>query len=198
MSEITIIIPHRRGERCDEALISLSKQTFKDFITFTVEDYEGKGAPNARNRGFSMAPRSKYVLFSDNDIIWYENALEILHKTLENHPEATYSYSGFVVYNKQLNQKIHYRAIDFNGELLKKGNYINTTSLIRWDDFPGFDENLKRLQDWELWLRLLSQDKPGVCCGEELFASVFKPGISTSGEDLLEQSEKYIKGKHNV
>ena len=198
MAEITIIIPHRRDEKCDESLLSLSKQTFKDFVVLTIEDYEGKGACHARNRGFQLAPHSKYVLFSDNDVIWYEKSLEYLYKTLEKHPEAAYSYGGFMIYNRQIERQLRFMAIDFDPEKLKRLNYINTGSLIRWDDFPGFDENLKRYQDWDIWLNLLFKGKPGVSCGMELFGSILRKGISTQRKETMDEAEKYIKDKYKL
>ena len=47
--------------------------------------------------------------------------------------------------------------------------YIHTTSLIRKKDFPGFDENIKRLQDWDLWLTMLEQGKRGIWIPKYLF-----------------------------
>jgi len=58
--------------------------------------------------------------------------------------------------------------------------YITTTSLIRAKDFPGFDESLKKFQDWDLWLTMLEQGKIGVWIPEVLFsAKPRKAGIST-------------------
>jgi len=39
--------------------------------------------------------------------------------------------------------------------------YIHTTSLIKKDYFPGFDENIKRFQDWDLWLTMLQSGHTG-------------------------------------
>lgn len=47
--------------------------------------------------------------------------------------------------------------------------FIHTTSLLRRNDFPGFDENIKRLQDWDLWLTMLEQGRTGVWLPEYLF-----------------------------
>ena len=58
--------------------------------------------------------------------------------------------------------------------------YIMTTSLIRAKDFPGFDESLKKFQDWDLWLTMLEQNKTGVWVPEILFSvAPRKSGMSS-------------------
>ena len=46
--------------------------------------------------------------------------------------------------------------------------------------FPGFDEDLKRFQDWDLWLTMLANNNVGIFVPEILFrASVTRIGISS-------------------
>ena len=85
----------------------------------------------------------------------------------------------------------------YNAELLKRANFASTMSLIRVKDFPGFDESLKRFQDWDVWLTLAEQGKYGVHCGEIIFDTEVRDGITQSGPDLRESWEA-LKTKHNL
>jgi hypothetical protein len=51
-------------------------------------------------------------------------------------------------------------------------NYIHTTSLIRREQFPGFDSAIKRFQDWDLWLTILERGGRGTFIQDELFQIV--------------------------
>jgi hypothetical protein len=96
---------------------------------------------------------------------------------LQNNPQASYAYSRFKFGWKKM------KSHEFEPELLKKINYIDTTSLIRRADFPigGFDESLKRFQDWDLWLTMLVNKKTGVFVPEVLFKKIVngRRGISS-------------------
>ena len=47
-------------------------------------------------------------------------------------------------------------------------NYIHTSSLVRRSAFPGFDEDIKRFQDWDVWLTMAEQGKKGIYLPETL------------------------------
>ena len=54
-------------------------------------------------------------------------------------------------------------------------------SLIRRKDFPqsGWDESIKKLQDWDLWLQMLSEGKTGLWIPQVLFTIIPGGHIST-------------------
>lgn len=170
---IDVVIPVRKGETAKTTLDSLKNQTFKNFETIVIYDSEQRGANWARNAGFKVV-KSEFVLFSDNDIEWEPNGIENLFQTLKKHPEASYSYGSY-----EMNDNIQCWQ-DFDPKLLRIGNYISTMSLIRSKDFPGFDEKIQRLQDWDLWLNMLSKGKIGVQCGNLIFKT--KPSLITRGD----------------
>lgn len=74
------------------------------------------------------------------------------------------------------------KGIPFDVKVLTDHNFIMTTSLIRKEVFPLFDESLKRFQDWDLWLTLAKQGKEGIYIDEFLFRAMpkkFGIGISS-------------------
>ena len=151
-----------------------------------VNDNKG-GAPEKRNAGFDKSTQ-EYVFFCDDDILLPADHLEKLLKALSI-PSQTpigYSYSGYhgivmhpATHPMRGNFQISTR--DFNPTALKQGNYISTMSLIRRNYFPRFDESLKRLQDWDIWLTMLKNGLHGVAVhNNEFYAYYLDEGITSN------------------
>lgn len=188
---ITIVIPTRSSNPdVDTTLWSLWEQTYKDFKIIIVPD-QGNGSNWARNEGFQMVD-TEYVLFSDDDIKWSEKALEWLVRALEDNPDASYSYGIWGDNRGELSFE------EFDPEELKKRNYISTMSLIRTKDFCGFDENIKRLQDWDVWLTMLEEGKTGVQCGYPIFTTATGGGITNDSAEDYQKAKKIIQKKHGL
>jgi glycosyltransferase involved in cell wall biosynthesis len=131
-------------------------------LAFIRQD-TNKGAPAARNEGFRRS-KGAFVLFLDADVKLEANAILKMVQALGDHPEASFAYAPFRFGGKL------FRGQEFDPEALKRLNYIHTTSLIRREDFPGFDESLKRFQDWDLWLTMAEQGKKGIRIDHVLFS----------------------------
>jgi len=228
MPEISIIIPTFNAKKSlEKCLTSISNQTFKNFEIIVVNDgstdntaailsrYQDKikvinqhnaGAAVARNRGEkdSTAP---FIIFCDADIEMKPTMLEKMYRTLKNHPEASYVYSGFKFGFKT------FKLWAFDPKTLKQMPYIHTTSLIRHDHFPGFDKNLTRFQDWDLWLTMLNQSYVGYYIPEILFKIkaggtmsswlpnfIFRLPLAKGFNKVKKyrQAEKIIKDKHSL
>lgn len=176
MPKTTIIIPCRETEEPTITTDSLKLQTYQDFKIVIVKD-QSKGANWARNEGFKQCD-TEFVLFSDNDINWTENALEVMMETLRHFQRASYAYGRFKIGNNIWGHQM------FDPTLLCRANYISTMSLIRSEDFRlcgGFDENLKGYQDWDLYLNLLlNHGKRGAYCNELIFVTEYREGISSN------------------
>src|SRR3989339_1384110 len=181
---ISIIIPAYNAERTiARCLQSIFEQTHRDFEIIVVDDASNddtwkvlltiknqkseirnygfdpnalflihnsinQGANAARNRGVREA-KGEFLLFCDADLVLRPNMLKKIIRALEAHPKASYAYSSFKFGWKT------FRLWPFDAQRLRQMPYIHTTSLIRQEHFPGFDETVKRLQDWDLWLTML-------------------------------------------
>lgn len=186
---ITIVIPNRLGENPQVTIESLYRQTFQNFDIVIINDMEGN-ANKARNCGLSMV-NTPYVLFSDNDITWLPNAISDLYNTLAVSPSHSYAYGYYTMEGKNwCNQP-------FNPGLLKQKNYISTMSLVRTADHPGFDPDIKRLQDWDVWLTMLAKNKTGIYTWTKLFDTKKRAGITYNSISFAEALSA-IKTKHNI
>lgn len=194
--EITVVIPCRETEDADTTLNSLAQQTFQGFKTVVVKD-QGMGANWARNRGFIQCD-TEYALFSDNDIEWKPGAIATMLRVLKRFSDVSYCYGRYIVYGGEgPEQGTVWSHEPWSAEMLKHHNYISTMSLIRSKDFPGFDESIQRLQDWDLWLTMLEQGKRGIYCEDLVFTTKVRPGITHGGPDWFE-SENIVRRKHGL
>lgn len=190
---ISIIIPvFNQAEKLKCCFNSILEQTFKNYeviaindgstdksgevidefknkfkvagIDYKIIEQENKGAPNARNHGFQAA-KGDYVIFCDADATLNKNCLWEMINALKNNPQASFAYSSFY-----WGRKI-FKLQPYDIKKLRQMPYIHTISLIRYRDFPitGWDESLKKFQDWDLWLSFSQSGKTGIWINKILF-----------------------------
>ncbi len=202
--KVSVVIPaFNSAKTIATTLNGLNAQTLKPLEVVVVDDgstddtseiakkfnvqlirQENKGAPSARNAGFAKTT-GDFVLYCDADVQLQPTMLESMARALLLHPEAGYAYSDF---------KFGWHTFDlfdFNPERLLKANYISTMSLLRREHCIGFDESLKRYQDWDLWKRLLQKGVKGIWVPGRLFNAGFG-GIS---KDSARDVAKLVKQK---
>jgi len=158
-------------------------------------------APKKRNDGFNKSTQP-YVFFCDDDILLPANLLSKLFEIISNRKEISFVYTGYdgIVMNPHKhpmkgNYKI--KSEDFNVENLKKYNYISTMTLIKRDCFIGFDENLKRFQDWDLFLSLTKNGYKGLFYKDLTFMAFYLDDSITTNNENIKSSLDYLKKKHN-
>ncbi|MDP2944439.1 MAG: glycosyltransferase family A protein [bacterium] len=231
---ISLIIPvYNQAPKLIKTLASIARQTYQDYEVIIVNDgsrdqvdlmfadyykklvaenkylfisQPNQGAPAARNRGEREA-RGEYLFFCDADAVLEPEALEIMLAALNSNPVASYAYSSF-----NWGRKL-FKVGDFNPDKLKAGPCIHTMALIKRVDFPagGWDVNIKKLQDWDLWLTMLEQGRVGVWIPQVLFTvapggtiSSWLPRFAYKFLPFLKQVRKYneavkiIKAKHGL
>lgn len=184
---ISVIIPvYNHARELKKCATTLKQQTFSSYEVIFVDDgstdnsYEvirrcanlfkkstvvrqkNKGAPSARNAGARHA-RADLLFFLDADILLKPHALEAMHTALMRHPECAFAYSSFYFGWKLM------KGVAFNADTLKRFNYIHTSSLLRRAYFYGFDESLKKFQDWDVWLTAVRHGGRGFLVNEPLF-----------------------------
>ena len=162
----TIISPHARGGDkegvgveiiiMNDGSTDISRQKIESTIqlsnysTIQLFNQPNQGAPVARNNGFAKSS-GEYIIFCDADIVMQPDMLEKMNQVLDENPDISYAYSSFKFGWKK------FKLWDFDADRLRKIPYIHTTSLMRREHFLGFDPNLKRFHDWDLFLTMLEK-----------------------------------------
>lgn len=231
---ISIIIPvYNQADKLAKTLAGIASQTYSDYEVIIVNDgstdqpeavfaaycktlktdnsylflnQSNQGAPAARNRGLREA-HGEYLFFCDADAVMKPEALAVMLDVLEKNPQASYAYPSFN-WGKKL-----FKVGEFDADKLKTGPFIHTMALIRRADFPasGWDINIKKLQDWDLWLTMLDQGHVGVWIPKILFTvapggyiSSWLPSFAYRYLPFLNKVKKYnnavriVKEKHGL
>ncbi len=181
-----IIPTHNRKNKLQNAIRSVLIQTYQNYEVIVVNDAgedvqniideftdhriklinhdHNKGLGAARNTGIKAAS-GKYIALLDDDDIFYENHLETAVKYLSDNFKAVYTdavrCSYKTVKGKEIlvNKSVPY-SIDFNRDKLLIGNIAPVNCFVFEKSLAEkvgmFDEGLKVLEDWDLWLKLSS------------------------------------------
>lgn len=138
-------------------------QLYPDISIQYIRHNTNKGPSAARNTGIRLS-KGSYIAFLDDDDLFYPNHLEILVNCLKNSEyKIAYSWAKIFKYTSE-NGKIKREELgkynyEFSKERLLIENYIPVNaflikrSLLVEEGF-WFDESLRVLEDYELWLRL--------------------------------------------
>ena len=136
-----------------------------------------RGAPAARNEG-ARRTTAPFLLFLDSDAELIPSGLRQLSDALLAHPEAAYAYANMYWGTRPM------PAQAFSLKELQRRNYIHTSSLIRREAFPGFDESIKKFQDWDLWLTIAERGSVGIWIDQFLFHIDTRPHIGAMSKWL--------------
>ena len=148
----------------------------------TIVSYDkNKGGNHARNKGYE-ASNGEYIAYLDNDDLWHKDKLKIYMDILPRHQDISYVLSDFnrflwdtreyyALTNSQLYPKIYEliklsRYKDIKAFVIPKNKAFplflegypafSSTIMVRrslLEKINGWDESLKRNQDYDLTLR---------------------------------------------
>ena len=189
-----IITSHNYGRYLGTCLCSVDSQTLRPKEILVVDDASTDGteavvrqfpearyyrvafqnANRARNFGFSKMS-SELVVFFDADNYMEPHFLETFYGGLDADGAVDFVYCDRINFGEgdvswYPESMGRWRARPFDSVLLRERNYIDLASLLRARCFPGFDEALRRCQDWDLWLNIvLNQRGRGRYVAEPLF-----------------------------
>lgn len=177
--------------------------SFHDERIRYIRHEKNKGAVAARNTGIRAA-RGEYVAFQDSDDEWLPEKLGKQMKVFESAPldfgvvytsywlidNGTITYYPPLDIVKQTEGNIH--------DALLVTNFINTpTAVVKRECFEkaGMFENLPRLQEWGLWLRISKYYKFKHI--NEALINAYRQSDSISRNmDALIVARKYILNKY--
>lgn len=154
-----IIIDDCSDDNTEEFLL----KNYNDTRIRYIKQLDNQGSNAARNRGIKEA-FGDFIAFQDSDDAWFSHKLEVLVPELLNSPDNV----GAIFHKTRLNKfdgstseypLCYILPKNFHQASLLQ-NYVGTVSLIIKKHFiqkiGGFDEELPRLQDWDLSIRLSS------------------------------------------
>lgn len=176
-TDVSIIIPLYNKEKCIKAtILSILKQTYKNFEILVVDDGSTDGSANivksildgrirymyksnggvssARNMGIDEA-QNDWILFLDADDQLDERCLEVLCKPLEENSKIDISTAKFHVEkkgHKSISTNCPFKGIipnNYKWLFLNKYNLRTGCCIIRKEILESnkFDENLSRFED---------------------------------------------------
>ncbi|XLQ20250.1 MAG: glycosyltransferase family 2 protein [Candidatus Moraniibacteriota bacterium] len=176
----------------------MKKYTDNDLVQYFVADFES--VQKARNFGLEKS-KGEYILNMDADNYLDDKFLEKTQKVLDANTDIDLVYTDHLVFGDEkliaaTAQGKYWMSKNFEYNSLQQMNYIDTTSLIRKKDFKGFDENVRRFQDWDAWLTFL-KDKQAQRVSEHL---LFKRlhGTSKTSTVQLYMERMRVMTKHDL
>lgn len=181
---VSVIIPsYNHAHFLPFSVESVLRQTFADYEIVIVDDgstdnsqqvvaqysdsriryifQKNKGLAGARNTGIREA-RGEYLAFLDADDLFAETKLEVQVGWLRDHPSAGLVAGGWnLIDDKGHILEVYHPGPDFPDMSLKgwlRDCHVCPVSLLVRRDWVvkigGFDETLRQVEDWDMWLRL--------------------------------------------
>lgn len=221
---VSVLMPaYNQAQYIVEALDSLLSQTYTNWEVAVVDDgspdnvadivapyaardprirffhTENRGVAAARN--FAAAHTSGPLLLPlDADDILLPTYIERCVERFALHPETTAAYAMWQYFGHTTKTPpLHYGSF----ANLFSMNRLHASTMFRRSDFiriGGYDENLRRgLEDWELWMRLLSPEAVVHKIEEPLFRYRIKErshNVDAHSADTLHATFTYIYNKH--
>lgn len=183
---VSVIIPtYNRASTIKDSIQSVLNQTVQPLEIIIIDDHSldnteeivksfnsskviyilnrrTKGANGARNTGINLA-KGKYIAFQDSDDIWHHNKLEMQLSFMEKYQSYDMCFCSLEKKNvvENIFPKTEVSEHNIKNEILKK-NFISTQTIFIKTEVAKnilFDENLKKLQDWDFCIRVLKKYK---------------------------------------
>ncbi len=224
MPLVSIIIPAFNAEHTlAETLESVRQQRYRSWEAIVVDDGSSDatvelavgiaahdprirvlqqpngGASVARNTGLAQA-RGVWLLFLDSDDIILPEHLANLVATVEQHPDAGASFSGWA-YMTPDNRRMKSSPLPETGDLFS--GFAHTAlfaihaCLVRRDlvmQAGAFDPSLRTCEDWDLWQRVARLGATWVRCEGETAIYRMRPlSLSRNVEKMLSDGLRVVE-----
>lgn len=164
----------------------------------TIIEIEHGGACRARNEGAKYA-KGDFWVFWDADCAIEPDTAKGWIDTFKENPQCGFVYSGYKWFDDSVPG---YPSESFDPWLLRVNNYISTCFPFRKELFPGWNEDLKSLQDWDFWLKIVEKGAEGIHLRGYGWSTALPTPESISGkgctpEVWLERMDA-VKKLHNI
>lgn len=222
-----IIPTHNRAHIIKRAILSVLNQTYTNLELIVVDDAstdetdevintindsrlnyikleKNRGANHARNVGLENAA-GEYIAFQDSDDEWLNLKLEKqIDVMLKQGEQIGIVYTGFLRVEKNHARYFPSKRTQKSGKIVEQllnGNFVTTQSVvIRREclaETGGFDEQLGRLQDWDLFIRLAEKFE-FYCIDEPLLIAYHSMDSISAKSELLYEALLFLYRKHEA
>lgn len=194
-----IVVDDASTDNTEQVIKALGDQKIR-----YIRHETNKGAPAARNTGIAAAC-GDLIAFQDSDDEWMPDKLAKQMQLFEaSGSNADVVYSGFLRQSLNIQTYIPGPWVTVRqGDILQQliqGNFVSTqTMVLRRECFEKsgvFDEQMPRLQDWELAIRL-AKHYPFHLIDEPLVIAYETAGNISSDDAAGCQALQLILAKHN-
>lgn len=165
---------------------------------FKILEIEHAGACAARNAGFNVSS-GEIVSFFNSDYIAKPGMIRLWVDTLLAHPECGFAYGG---YEYNASRRYVYPSKPFDEWELEIANYIDCGFPLWRKYVVEWDTNVKSLQDWDFWIRVVKTHKvKGFYIERDysFIAELPRPkGLSDDSSNNWIERVKFIKDKNGI
>lgn len=148
-------------------------------ISIQFIDKINEGPSIARNLGIQLAT-GDIIAFLDSDDVWLKDKLERQIDTLKQQPQV--AILGGLYKNNNKDNLGGFKEVTFE-ELLLSNTFFTSATIVKRSVFKSvnpFNINKKYSEDYNLWLRILTQFKGGIL-NEVVFTYVSISGVNSEG-----------------
>lgn len=156
-----------------------------------------KGACQARNKGFELSS-GDIVAFVNSDYILKLGCISMWVDALVSHPDCGFVYGAYEY--TTANRDI-YPSKPFDVRELEVANYIDCGFPLWRKHVVQWDPEVKSLQDWDFWLRVVKQGVKGHYLGGEISFIAEPPrpkGLSEDSSGNWIERVKFVKEKNGI
>jgi glycosyltransferase involved in cell wall biosynthesis len=173
-----------------------------------VIEQANSGPSTARNAGVA-ATDAEFVAFLDSDDLLAPQYLTSMLDALDSSAGAAFAFTDAWVVDEHAGRVMVKSAMEaFTPpalpadpldllRLLVVENFVYTAVTARREvlvSAGGFNENLRRSEDYELWMRLLSRGHPAICVPGRLAVHRLRPGSLADDEAHMLESMQDVWG----
>lgn len=195
---ICVFDGHTGDAFLDTALMNVAHEFDKNGIQVVLTNHGG--ACHARNEGAKFAT-GEYIVFWDADCYAEPEMATMWMETFQRNPDCDFVYSGYKWTDPN---RPGFESEPFDPWTLTKYNYIASMFPLKKEKFPGWDESLEGLQDWDYWRRVVAAGSKGRFIPGFGFWTDYPDADSISGktdkrvERIRRVREKHEDGKPEI
>jgi len=189
-----IIVSDGSTDNTKEIVEKFRKENPEYDLLFKFIEKEHSGVQHSRNAGLEIAT-GKYIIFPDSDCELYSSCIEKMVNVLETMSQISYVYCNMQnvgAYDSVL------RCGQFDEQRLRKGNYIPVVTLMRREGCPRWAPEIKRHQDYDVWLSWLDNGGVGYWIDEVLFKHNTRKDSLTFTSVSIAEANRSVWGRHGL